>query len=261
MGKIKVLGQMLLTLVALPGNGGGAFRFSRVRPYLPTSIQWVPLTLPGFAERPRDPHLQTMRDYARVIHELIMPLSRPLIGLGTGIGGSFWLEYLQHYPETLDGVIFHAPVGARLDRRRFPWLMRLPGMRSLGQTLISAPVLRPWWTRRLFRDGSAIPSEYLDRFFAEYRQTEAFGQMFDILTAAWFNSLDPIDRPAALIWGEHERVLSVDHLADYQRLLPQAIIRRVADWDHFPMIEQPEAYARVIADLAYQLWTTARQNT
>lgn len=256
MGKIKVLGQMLLTLIALPGNGGGAFRFSRVRPYLPASIRFEPLTLPGFADRPRDPRLLTMRDYAMAIRDQVTSLPRPIIGLGTGIGGAFWLEYLQHHPGDLDGVIFHAPVGARLDRRRFPALMRLPGMRSLGQTLISAPILRPLWTRHLFRDPIAIPPEYLDRFFAEYRQTQAFGQMFDILNTAWFNSLKPIDRPAALLWGEHERVLSVDHLADYQRLLPRVIIRRVADWDHFPMIEQPEAYAREIADLAHQLIKT-----
>lgn len=33
------------TLIALHGNGGGAFRFARTAPYMPTHIQFVALTL------------------------------------------------------------------------------------------------------------------------------------------------------------------------------------------------------------------------
>ncbi|MCI0526848.1 MAG: hypothetical protein L0Y56_05270 [Nitrospira sp.] len=38
-----------LTLIALHGNGGGAFRFERVKPYVPKDVDFQALTLPGFA--------------------------------------------------------------------------------------------------------------------------------------------------------------------------------------------------------------------
>ena len=77
--------------------------------------------------------------------------------------------------------------------------------------------------------------------------------MFDLITPAWFRSLRPVDVPAALLWGERERVLTVDQLDDYRALLPHPLVRTVPGWDHFPMIEQPEEYADEIVSLAREL--------
>lgn len=67
--------------------------------------------------------------------------------------------------------------------------------------------------------------------------------MFDLITPAWFRSLRPVDLPVAPLWGERERVLTVDQLQDYHTLCPHATIRTIPGWDHFPMIEQPLAAA------------------
>jgi pimeloyl-ACP methyl ester carboxylesterase len=80
-----------------------------------------------------------------------------------------------------------------------------------------------------------------------------FSQMFDLITPAWFQGLRPTALPAALLWGEAERLLAVDQVADYQALLPGAVIRRVPGWGHFPMIERPDQYAVEIAALARSL--------
>ena len=39
--------------------------------------------------------------------------------MGHGLGGFFVLEFLQHYPEMVDGVILHSIVGANLNKRIF----------------------------------------------------------------------------------------------------------------------------------------------
>lgn len=242
-----------ITIIAVHGNGGGGSRFERVLPFMPGDVALEAITLPGFAALPPDPALRTMADYARAIDRHVSAFARPRVLLGTGIGGSFALEYLQHYADRIDGVILHAPVGTRLDQRRFPALMRLPGMRAFGQWLFSARLTRPLFKRLLFLDHRRIPADYLRRFFDEYRQCRVFGQMFDLITADWFNALQPCDVPSALLWGERERVLKADHAGDYQRLLTRSVVRIVPQWDHFPMIEQPEEYAREISALARQL--------
>ena len=240
-----------LTIVALHGNGGGAFRFALVQPFVPENVGFHALTLPGFANKPRDRSLQTLRDYATHLRNEITELPRPTVLLGHGIGGSIALEFIQHYVEDIDALILHAPVGTRLDSRLFPKLMAFPGMRTLGQHVLSSPLTRPVWKRLLF--SQKVPADFSNRFFVEYRQCTVFSQMFDLITPEWFQSLRPVTIPSVLLWGERERVLKVDHVRDYQALLPNHTVRIVPNWDHFPMIEQPDAYAQEIAQLALEL--------
>jgi pimeloyl-ACP methyl ester carboxylesterase len=240
-----------LSIVALHGNGGGAFRFARIKPYIPNDISFRAVTLPGFADVPRDPTLETMRDYAGDLYRLIAAEARPLILLGHGIGGSIILEFGQHFASAVDGLILHAPVGARLEARFFPKLMALPVARRIGQRLFSARLPRPFFRRLLF--SKPVPAAYVNRFFDEYRHCTVFAQMFDLITPGWFAALRPVDLPAALLWGEQERLLHVDQVRDYQALLPNSLVRTVPGWRHFPMIEQPEAYAGEIVVLAREL--------
>lgn len=240
-----------LTLVALHGNGGGAFRFERIKPHLPADISFQAVTLPGFANNPADPALHSLRDYANYLQSTLAAEPRPLIVLGHGIGGSLALEFAQHFAAQIDGLILHAPVGTRLESRFLPRLMALPGAKALGQWLFSARLARPLFKRLLF--SRPVPADILDRFFDEYRRCAVFGQMFDLITPAWFRSLRPVDLPIALLWGERERVLTVDQLQDYRTLCPHAVIHTVPGWDHFPMIEQPQEYADEIVKLACKL--------
>ncbi|MEO0564962.1 MAG: alpha/beta hydrolase [Chloroflexota bacterium] len=242
-----------LSLIAVHGNGGGGFRFERARPYYPANVEFVAPTLPGFAGTPPDPALQSLTDYAAVLQTHILKTSAPRVLLGTGIGGAMVLEYLQHYAADVAGVMLHAPVGTRLDERTFPKLMRMPGMTTLGKWVFSASPLRPMWRPLLFT--APVPLDYSRRFFDEYARCDVFGQMFEIINAEWFASLQPVDLPAVLLWGERERILSVDQLEDYKVLLPNHTVRTVPEWDHFPMIDAPQAFADETTRLAAGLLT------
>jgi pimeloyl-ACP methyl ester carboxylesterase len=218
---------------------------------MPPDVSLVAVTLPGFANVPADPSLRSLADFASCLSSLVAPLPRPRIVLGHGIGGSIALELVQRQADLVDGLILHAPVGTRLDRRLFPRLMAIPGARALGRRLFASRPLRPIFRRLLF--SRAVPPQYVNRFFEEYRQCSVFSQMFDLITPTWFRGLRPVELPSALLWGEAERLLSVDQIDDYRALLPQAITRRVPGWGHFPMIERPDEYAAEIASLARSL--------
>ncbi len=245
------------TVIAIHGNGGGAFRFARLAPLFTAdgAIAFEALTLPGFGGRRRDAACRTLADYAAHIEAVVTRFPPPRILLGHGIGGSLVLEYLQHFAPSVAGVILHAPVGAQLDTRWFPRLMRFTAARELGKFLLAAPALRPLWRRMFF--SNPVPRAFLDQFFAEYGRCEAFGDMFDLITADWFAGLRPVALPSVLLWGARERVLRLEQAADFRAKLPQAAIEVVRDWDHFPMVEQPEDYAAKITVLALRLTATA----
>lgn len=242
----------LFTLVALHGNGGGGFRFARTAEYMSRYVRFEAPTLPGFARAPARADLNSIEKYAYYVQSVVVAeLPRPRVLLGHGIGGSIALEYVQHFPAEIDGLILHAPVGARLDKRRFPKLMKPRFMRRLGQTVFASPFFRPALKRALFHER--VPASYLNEFFREYKHCETFGDWFDWISPDWFAGLEPRDTPAVLLWGEMERVLSADHIRDYQALLPDAAVHTEPEWDHFPMIEQPEQYADRLYKLGRKL--------
>jgi pimeloyl-ACP methyl ester carboxylesterase len=246
-------GKGRLTLVAVHGNGGGGARFDAMRAHLPAGLRLVAPDLPGFGDRSGiDPERLTMADYAAALEQVLAALPRPRVLLGHGIGGSFVLEWLQRGSSAVDGVILHAPVGAHLDRRWFPRLMRSRLARWCVQRGISSRWLRPLVRRRLLR-GRDWPRAAVDRFFADYRRCRAFGRMFDLIDAAWFDGLRPVEVPAVLLWGGRERVLDPSHAEAFRALLPGAGVVVEPGWDHFPMIDDPAGYTARVAGLARAL--------
>ena len=179
----------------------------------------------------------------------------PIVVLGHGIGGSIALDLASRRPDTMDGLILHAPVGADLDTRLFPRVMSTKPVRELLRRMVAARPLRPIWRKLFFPIGA--PREDTDVFFEGYRDCEAFGQMFEIIDVDWFRSLEPVTEiPVVLLWGEHDRVLKSGQTEGIAAKTPDAETVIEPGWDHFPMLEQPEEYARVIATLAADLVTT-----
>lgn len=254
-----------VTIVAVHGNGGGSTRFARIPDHLPDGIRFRAIDLPGFNGAPDDPSLRSVEAYADRLADLLdevvaegaepaadgpdaEPGARPIV-LGHGIGGSIALDLASRRPEMMAGLILHAPVGADLDRRLFPRIMSTAPVRSLVKTLIAARPLRPIWRRAFFPIGA--PAAELDTFFDGYRTCEAFGRMFEIIDVEWFTGLNPVSElPTVLLWGENDRVLKSGQADAIGSKAPEASTVVQDGWDHFPMLEQPEEYARVVADLA-----------
>jgi pimeloyl-ACP methyl ester carboxylesterase len=238
-----------LHLVAVHGNGGGASRFASFMDTVGDRAHVHAVTLPGFSTSPRDPALVTVSDYADHLATLVQTSPVPPVLLGHGIGGSFALDLAARRPELLSGLILHAPVGANLDTRLFPRIMSTRPVRAAAKRLIAARAPRPLWRRLFFPHGA--PRPVLDTFFDEYRTCEAFGQMFEIITPAWFTQL-PVVRnvPSVVLWGEHDRVLRSGQADVILNKVPEAEVIVQPGWDHFPMIEQPADYAEVILDIA-----------
>jgi pimeloyl-ACP methyl ester carboxylesterase len=246
-----------VAVVAVHGNGGGSTRFDRVAGHFPATTRFVAIDLPGFNGVAVDPSLTDVAGYADRLAELIAEhrSSDSVVVLGHGIGGSIALDLASRRPETMDGLILHAPVGADLDTRLFPKIMSTTPVRELIRRMVAARPLRPIWRRIFFPIGAPKPD--LDTFFEGYRSCESFGQMFEIIHAEWFDGLTPVTAvPVALLWGEHDRVLKSGQTDAIAAKAPHATRIVEAGWDHFPMLEQPEEYARVIARLADDLVTS-----
>jgi len=250
---------MNVTIIAVHGNGGGSTRFDRVAEHFDAATRFVAIDLPGFNGVPVDPTLTDVAGYADHLAALIEEHrdGSPVVVLGHGIGGSIALDLASRRPESMDALLLHAPVGADLDTRLFPKIMSTKPVRELIRRMISVRVVRPVWRKLFFPIGA--PKADTDTFFEGYRNCASFGQMFEIIDADWFTALDPVTTlPVTLLWGEHDRVLKSGQTEGIVAKAPAAERVIQPGWDHFPMLEQPEEYARVIAALAADLAASTR---
>lgn len=240
----------MVAIVAVHGNGGGAQRFALLGDHLPADVALHAPNLPGFGGRPLG-DVDGIDGLADALAVEVAAAPRPRVLLGHGIGGSVALELLARDVDLVDGLILHAPVGTRLDTRWFPKVMSTRLVRDLVQRTIASRALRPVLRRLLLRD---VDRAVADAFLAAYGDAEAFGAMFEWLTADWFEALPVFDGLAAtILWGANDRVLDADQRGDYGRLLPGAHEVTVPGWGHFPMLDRPADYATTVAELARAL--------
>jgi pimeloyl-ACP methyl ester carboxylesterase len=165
--------------------------WERLPPRLSENVELRTLSLPRSERSPR-----------RAAEALLAPIEsspRPRVLLGHDRGGSVAIELAQFAARALDGLILHAPRGARWGR--------------LGRWLSTGPVL----------------------------------------SAEWEGSLRPVILPAALLWGERDRVLPVGQVERFRPLLPGALVSLPGRWGHTPMLDDPAGYAREVCALAVRL--------
>ena len=249
-------------VLILHGNGGSRTRFEPLLAWLAQhhpDIEVVIPALSGFDGRPLPPasnywdlFLQDLR------RSLAGKETAKWVVYGHGIGGSLLMEWAARGYRFPNGtvvqpqrVILHSVIGASLAQRWFPKLMRPRLMRSLIQRLVTFRPLQSRWEKRLFLQPERIPQALRDQFFAGYRRCAAFPVFFDLITPAWYRQVQAQLSQAPFIfwWGEKERVVQARYLDLWRADFPAAQFLLEPHWDHFPMLDQPEEFARKFVTL------------
>lgn len=243
-------------LLLLHGNGGGRTRFL---PFLSLHEQqqqadFEPVLpeLPGFDDRPLSGDTPDWQPFIRALQQTVAAHpSSDWVFYGHGIGGSLLLEWASRGWSMPDGgavkpnrVLLHGIIGASLEHRFFPKLMQPMPVRQLMQRLIAWPPMRPLWEKRLFQQPETIPLAVRKQFFLDYARCPAFPVFFDLITPVWYRHVQQQlkEQPFDFIWGEQERVVASRYLSYWKRDFPNARFDIVPDWDHFPMLDEPEAF-------------------
>jgi pimeloyl-ACP methyl ester carboxylesterase len=235
----------------LGGNGHCAARLAAARPFL-TGIELDEVPYPGFEGRPRAADLGGFLT-AIASH---LRASAPARVYATGIGGLLALR-LRARGELADAsLLLQGPVLWGLERRAMPRLLRLGPARLLPR-LFATSTFRGNFTRTHFTHPPA--PETLAVFFDGYARCPAAPDLFEWLSPSLLRSLerDLAARPAALDeigvwWGGRDRVVSLRELEWTSGALGldgRWPLRIFPDWGHYPMIDQPAAWAEALSDV------------
>lgn len=253
---------MRQNLLLIHGNGGANARFQLMLEYARTQSpelrMHLPL-LPGFEGRPLPPSQDVWALFIEALGRVVATApDEQWILYGHGIGGSMLLEWAARdwilpNGKTFqpDQIIMHSIIGASLQARWFPKLMKLYPMRRFIHWLIYQPALRPRWEKRLFLEPQNIPAALRTRFFEDYRACAAFEVLFDLITPRWYKKVQAKTHkePFYFLWGGQERVVAANFLDFWRNDYPAAQFEVVEDWDHFPMLETPKAFYHKLMDI------------
>jgi pimeloyl-ACP methyl ester carboxylesterase len=222
-------------------------------------------TLPAFAERwrviapdlpghgrsakPDAPY--TIDFYAGIIRSLGRELGiAEAVVIGNSLGGQIAAELGLTYPTWTRALVLVAPAGGfGTSVQAFRW--------AIGAAA-RPPLLRwalPWALDRSVYDPSLPACAERRRILAERLAHEDYPSFARAVTRSLLGSIaagrQPLHRlvqPTLLVWGRHDRLVTLSGSRRLLREVPHARLAILERAGHLPMLEQPEHFNRAVAE-------------
>ena len=233
------------------GNGHCAARLTAARGFLPPGIDLVEAAYPGFEGRPRAAGL----DAFLAVLDAHLRDTAPDVVYASGIGGLLALCLRARGGLLGIPILLQGPVLWGLERRWMPRMMRFGGVQQALSRVFALAAFQRRFVRKYFTHPPA--AETVAAFFEGYARCAALPDFFAWLTPALLRSLERelAGRPEALEWiqvwwGGRDAVVSPRELDWTVTALGSPAgrwpLRRFPEWGHYPMIDEPRAWAEAL---------------
>jgi hypothetical protein len=162
--------------------------------------------------------------------------------IGNSLGGRFAWEFAARYPARVSRLVLISPDGfaspgfeygkapeVPLMLEAMPWV----GPRSLVRANL-APA---------YANAKALTEEtltrYRDMLLAPGVRRAILDRTRQTVLTDPSERLQRIAAPTLLLWGEKDAMIPISNSADYQRLMPNAVLVRLPGLGHVPFEEDP----------------------
>ena len=235
-----------LPVLALHGLGGGAWFFSGFAKRLAPDCRVVSIDLPGTGRSVAgaEPSIALWVDDIR---DLIADrVDRPAVILGHSLGTILALRTIAATPEHVRAAIFvgglpepRAEIKERLTRRAAG--VAASGLAGVGPQIAAANFARATL------DGQPEIVGMFERLF-EAQDPDAYVRACRILIGASAHDVvSAASVPSLSITGAEDQYAPPQLVGEFLRGLPQPAREEVlADCGHFPFLEAPDAFARLV---------------
>lgn len=256
------------------GLGGSSMNWTDLAGLLSPRLAGEALDLPGFGRSfppPEDDY--SLRSHVRAVTEYLQRADRgPVHLFGNSMGGAIAIVVAARRPDLVRTLTLVSPAVPDLRpraRRQDPVLplMMVPGLgpavlRRFEQVNPEARVRR--MLRLCFADPSSVPPERLAQAVAEIRYRAELGWASDAvirslrgLVASYlapgagrmWARMRAITAPTLVIWGDHDRLVSVGRAARTATAIPDARLLVIRGVGHVSQMEQPRTVARAVLAL------------
>ena len=187
--------------------------------------------------------------------------------IGNSMGGGVALQFVRLYPDRVDKLVLVDSLGLGREISLGIRLITLPAIVSLlrpGRWMIPAML------RTNFRDGSKIPSEWLElryQVFALPGRNPAILKLGQSNFTLWgvradvyqpiLASLAKIAQKVLIIWGEEDGIIPVKHAYIAAAGIPNSQLRIFPDCGHHPYLEYPDQFNQMVLDFLLDSTTSS----
>jgi pimeloyl-ACP methyl ester carboxylesterase len=236
-------------VVLLHGAGGGGILWEPVLPCLCSHFRTIAPDIIGFGESAKPRARYDRQFFADWLHRVLDRLDLGRVSLiGNSMGGAIALQYALDHPDRIDKLILVGSAG-----------LGLKGFSPLVFLAMAAAVLLPSTAtaRHLARYLVARPDrlaeeEELAYLVAVARTAGARRQFLrgrgKAVRPFPVSRLRTLRRPVLLLWGQKDRILSVDNARLGLKAIDTATMRLIPGAGHVPYYDQPAEFCNHAID-------------
>jgi pimeloyl-ACP methyl ester carboxylesterase len=208
----------------------------------------------GLTDKPADEEY-TIARLARFVLDFMTALNMPKAHLiGNSLGGTLALECASQAPERVLSLVLADPAG--MDKKGNLFEFRLATVSVLGEFLTKPSLSGTKMIgSKAFFDPSILTDEAIafstdlarmpgahSAFLKTLRSFSNFSGFKSAFVEALHKKLPNITAPTLVIWGKHDKFVTVAHAEVLRRLLPNATIDIWENCGHVPQIECPKRF-------------------
>jgi len=233
----------------LTANKENWVRFSR---YLTDRYHVVAMDLPGHGASVKDPNMRyDVDDQVIYVHDILGKLNISQCYMaGNSMGGAISCLYAATYPEQVKSLFLIAPAGIYeykcelnqlLDEGKNPFIVKCDDDfdKILNLAMEDKSNLPPWPFVSVMAE-KAIENQTINGKLC----SELLGEHKYVFK----DELKKITTPTLILWGNKDRILSMDNALVFEELIPDSKKIVFEGIGHMPMLEVPEKTAQVYLD-------------
>lgn len=226
-------------LVLIHTNGGSVHQYADSVPRLATRFRVIAWGIPGQGDSDPLPRHYSIEDYCAALAAFLDTLGVDTAHVaGCSCGGSISLGFASLYPQrTLSSVIAEMPLRTEPEWRAY-W-RNIDG--NFGIPTQSPDQVRP----RL----NVVDDAVVARWNADRNKAGAKIMVSMMWAMRRFDTeahLKKLRCPAMIVFGATGPAIA--HKDRFVTAVPEIPIRSLANSGHFPMLDEPEAFARLLED-------------
>lgn len=227
-----------MPLVMLHGVLGQASNWATLMPHIPGGCHGTALHFPLFDHALRLDSVARLTDYAA---GFIASLEAPQVVLaGNSIGGHVALHLALRLPQRVAGLVLAGSSG--LLERTFG---TVPGLYPSREWIAER-------VREVFYNPGCISAALIDEVSQVLHSRPCLRRLVNLFLSARRDNLGEclgsVRCPVLLVWGDNDVVTPVAAARQFHAQLPDSELHILEHCGHVPMMEHPQAFARLLDD-------------
>ncbi|MCB0342716.1 MAG: alpha/beta hydrolase [Pseudobdellovibrionaceae bacterium] len=201
----------------------------------PPSVHLFAVDLPGSGDTPalKDSHDYRISHLARVVKDSVMDQCESWVVVGNSFGGWIAAEIALSYPTLLSGLMLENAAGLDRDYSDILPAFVDPSPESLRE-----------FRAKAYYNSFPVPDFIAQSAIRKFEKMPIIQMLKSQQGGTEFldHRIKQIRMPTALLWGDSDRIIPLDHGIEFANAIPQASLRVAKNCGHLPHKECPQDF-------------------